>query len=121
MNYSLDPILLTLIFSGFMAFLALVTSIIFLILRPRTRHSYSIESIEIYLGGESPSILGRRTPPSSNLYWGFVLKYAYKVYYYLISKVHTGRLSDWIYYMSSWYGFLIVISFLLIIFYIIMW
>lgn len=68
------------------------------------------ESVNPYLAGEPESALSRIDAPSNTLYWGFIRGWAGKVYDYLRSVMHSGRLNDWAAYMSAWIGVASVIA-----------
>ena len=112
--YVFDPLRLTIILSGLMGLTAIILYIIVKLLEPK----YPVrggEAIEPYIGGEHPSILSRPLVPEANLYWSFIKRNFAKAYGLLKEKMHTGRFSDWINYMTMWMALLFIISLIVII------
>ncbi len=109
-----NPVYLAIVLSIIMGLSTLVLYILFRAVIAK----YSVRSgdaVEPYIGGEHPSILSRPFVAQSNLYWGFVKRNFVKAYGFLKGEMHTGRLSDWIKYMSSWLGLLLLIALVVII------
>ncbi len=71
-----------------------------------------------YLGGEPEDIVSNPTPSPANLYWGFIKKFAGSLYHALRDRMHTGSLQDWLLFMSSWYGLLLLLSIILTVVYV---
>lgn len=63
-----------------------------------------------YLSGEGEEVVSNLSPGVGSLYWGFVKKYAKRVYGVLTERVHTGSISDWFTFISSWLGLLFALS-----------
>ncbi len=68
---------------------------------------------ETYLGGEPEDIVSNPTPSPANLYWGFVRRFARVLYRAVRDRMHTGNLQDWLLFMTSWYGLLLLVSIIL--------
>lgn len=86
--------------------LALVTGfLIYYALR-----SKSERVTDVYLAGEPESVVSMISPSIGALYWGFVRKFAKRLYEDLVGKVHTGSLHDWLRFISSWFGLLMLIA-----------
>ncbi len=114
-TYTLDIMWLTIVLSGLMGLSSLVLYLIFRAIEPK--HSpRGGEAVEPYIGGEHPSILSKPIVPEPNLYWAFISRNLRGLYIFLKKEMHTGRLSDWIKYMSSWFGLLLLLSLATIIY-----
>jgi len=114
----MDPQMLIIISSASMFFIALVAGLIYLAMRSgRPSTTVSEEAREIYVCGEPPSVVSSPTGSTESMYWGFVRSIARTLYRYFRDLMHTGKLSDWAGYMSGWYGFLVVIALIAIIYY----
>lgn len=96
-----------------MAIALIVLLILYYMLKPRSQRITSV-----YLAGEGEEIVKSITPSPLNLYWSFIKRFAGKIYSYLSETMHTGSLIDWIEFMISWYGLLMILSILVIIMYI---
>lgn len=73
----------------------------------KSRH---IRETSVYLSGEPEGVVSEITPGVGALYWGFVRKFAKRTYQALLEKIHTGSLQDWLRFISSWFGLLILLS-----------
>jgi len=114
----MDPQTLIIVSSTSMFFVALVAGIVYLAMRSgKPSTTVSEEAREIYVCGEPPSVVSSPTGSSESMYWGFVRGIARTLYRYFRDLMHTGKLSDWAGYMSGWYGFLVVIALIAIIYY----
>lgn len=89
-----------------------LTLLLYLIVKAlKSKHSGSSdESREIYLGGEHPSILSKPHVLQSGLYWAIVFRNFKKAYRGLVEKMHTGRVIDWVYYMTAWLLILLLLA-----------
>lgn len=111
---NLDIIELSLVLTGTMVFVALITVVIVVLTR---RGRTSLEGAEMYIGGESEEILRHKTPSVLALYWGIVRKAWRKAFETLRDSVHTGVLNDWYGYMSMWLGLALLIALIALIIY----
>ncbi len=116
---SLGPAAETLILVGLACLAALVFTAIYVASRPKYRVRGG-EAVEPYLSGEGPEVVRRPEAPSPTLFWGLIIGYMRRAYRYLREELHSGRLSDWAAYMSSWMGFLTIVA-LIVIFYALIW
>ena len=112
-----SPQVSIIIYTALMGFASLVTWVVFSLLKSRYSSSSSGESSDVYIGGEPSSILSRLTESSESMYWGFVRYVARSLYKYFRDLMHSGKLSDWAGYMSGWYGFLMVLAIIFIVYY----
>ena len=109
----LDPYTALLVEAGIMGFIGFIIFILYKALKSR----YGVkggDSTEMYLGGEHPSIMTRPNAPATGFYWGFIRVFAKKLYYYVRDIVHSGKFNEWAAYMAGWFGFLMVLSLLVI-------
>lgn len=67
---------------------------------------------EVYLAGEPESAVSMISPSIGALYWGFIRKFAKELYEDLVGELHTGSLHDWLKFISSWFGLLMLIAFI---------
>ncbi len=105
---------LSIVLSGVMFLVALILYVIL----ETVSMKYGVRSgdaVEPYIGGEHPSVLSRPYVSQSNLYWGFIRRHLSRTYGFLKENMHTGRLSDWVKYMSSWFGLLVLISLIVLV------
>ena len=109
----------TLVLVGLACLAAVVFTLIYLATRPKYGERGG-EAVEPYLSGEGPEIVSRPEAPSPTLFWGFIVGYFKRLYRYLREELHSGRLSDWAAYMSSWMGFLALVA-LIVVFYALIW
>lgn len=72
--------------------------------------SKQVRETSVYLSGEPEGVVSEITPSVGALYWGFVKKFAKRTYQALLEKVHTGSLQDWLRFISSWFGLLVLLS-----------
>ncbi len=108
-----DPVVATIVLTINMALVLVILGIIYLLVRPKSRRVTTV-----YLSGEGEEIVKSISPSPLNLYWNFVKRFARTIYSYLTNAMHTGNMMDWISYMVSWYGLLILLSLVvLIVFY----
>jgi len=107
---------LAIIISLNMLIVLTILGLLYIVLKPRSRRV-----TEIYLSGEGEDVIASKayTPSPIHLYWGFIKRFARTVYGYLTEAMHTGNLMDWVEYMISWYGLLILISIIILVVYII--
>ena len=70
---------------------------------------------EMYIGGESESILRIPVPSSASMYWGIVKRALGSVYRVLRDVVHSGRLNEWCGFMAGWFFVLLVLAAIAII------
>ena len=108
---AVDPIVQALVLSGAMLLVASAVMLLYSALKPKSEPTGS----DMYLGGEHESVLGRPIPSAASLYWAIIKRSLAEAYRILVEYVHSGRLSDWVKYMSSWYGFLILVAVLSVI------
>ncbi|MET1160392.1 MAG: sodium:proton antiporter [Thermoprotei archaeon] len=92
-----------------------ILALVYYIIRPRSRRVTTV-----YLAGEGEEVVSSISPSPLNLYWFFIKRFAKRIYGYLVEAMHTGNLMDWVDYMVSWYGILILVSILTLIAYTIM-
>lgn len=109
-----DPGLTALYLSLYMITGFIVLGIILLFVQSKNRRA-----TDMYLSSEPESIISELTPGPANLYWGFMKKFARRLYDYLLNRMHTGSLQDWVDFMFSWYGLLLIISMVLGIIYVV--
>ncbi|OYT38475.1 MAG: sodium:proton antiporter [Desulfurococcales archaeon ex4484_58] len=109
-----NPIDLTIAVTINLVIALLVLTIIYWILKPGSRRVTTV-----YLAGEGEEIVSSFSPSPLNLYWGFIKRFAKTIYKYLLEAMHTGDIHDWISYMVSWYGILILASLIILITYIV--
>lgn len=114
-HYVLDPGTLAVLVSLISIVLFSVILILYYILRNRNERL-----TETYLCGESEKAFSNLSPSVSSLYWGFMKKFAKKIYDALINLVHTGNIQDWAMFITSWMGILILISILMFVLYVFM-
>ncbi len=100
-----DPYMAVAISIGVVALLLVITLLLYYMLKSRT-----IRISEVYLSGESESVVSMISPSVASLYWGFIKRFAKSIFNVLVTKVHTGSLHDWYKFISSWYGILLLIS-----------
>lgn len=112
--YFNNPIETAVVASINLAVAMAVLGLIYYFIRPRSRRI-----TEVYLAGEGEEIVSSISPSPLNLYWFFIKRFAKRIYDYLVGAMHTGNLMDWVSYMVSWYGLLILISVLAVIAYIV--
>lgn len=117
MIYEYDPLQLTIILSSLMGFISIILFVIVKAIEPKYPKRGG-DAIEPYIGGEHPSILSRPLVPESNLYWSFIKRNFVRAYGLLREKMHSGRFSDWINYMTLWMALLFFISLIVIIIFI---
>ncbi|MEM4533100.1 MAG: sodium:proton antiporter [Desulfurococcaceae archaeon] len=100
------------------AILLVVLGAFYILLKPGSRRKTSI-----YLSGEGEEVISFKsiTPSTLNLYWFFIKRFAKKIYEHLVNTIHTGNLMDWVEFMVSWYGLLIIASILTTIIYMFMY
>jgi len=115
MELVLEPQYLMVLYTASMAFVALVILILYMTLKSRYTGQGG-EASEVYIGGESPKILSDVTGPIDSLYWAFIRNVGRSLYRYFRDLMHTGRLSDWAGYMSGWYGFLVMLALIMIVY-----
>ncbi len=101
----MDPGVLAVYLSIYMVLAFLSIAIIYYILRTSKERTTTM-----YLSGESEEIVSNPTPSPSHLYWAIMSRFAAKLYDCLRERMHTGNLQDWIGFMTSWYGLLLVVS-----------
>ena len=92
-----------------------LAALIYVVLRPKHSRKGS-EAEEPYLCGEPPTVVSGLSAPGTSLYWGLVKGAAKRLYRVIRDVMHSGRLSDWLGYMSGWYGFLVVVALISIIY-----
>ncbi len=109
----------TLVLVGLACLAAVVFTLLYLMVKPKYSGRGG-EAVEPYLSGEGPEIVSRPEAPSPALFWGFIVGYFRRLYRYLREELHSGRLSDWAAYMSSWMGFLALAA-LIVVFYALIW
>ena len=109
-----NPVEVTIVVSINMAVAMAVLALIYYLLRPRTRRVTNV-----YLAGEGEEIVKSITPSPLNLYWNFIKRFARVIYDRLTGVMHTGSLMDWVNYMVSWYGLLILLTILTVITYLV--
>ncbi len=109
-----DPGVLTIYLTLYLIAVSSLLGIIFLLVASRKRRI-----TPVYLGGEPENVINTPTPSPMNLYWGFIKRFAKSLYVEIRDKTHTGNLQDWIKLMASWYGFLLLVSLVLGIIYVI--
>lgn len=109
-----DPGLIALYLSLYMLTGFIILFIILLLVQSKKRRV-----TDMYLSGEPESVVKEPTPGPGNLYWGFMKRFAKRLYGYLLNRMHTGSLQDWVDFMFSWYGLLLIISIVLGIIYVV--
>jgi hypothetical protein len=107
-----DPGLVALYLSIYMFTGFALLALIFLVVRSRKRRVSTL-----YLSGEPEEVVREPFPGPAHFYWGFMKRFARRLYDYLLNRMHTGSLQDWVDYMFSWYGLLVLISIILGIIY----
>ncbi|MEM1628777.1 MAG: sodium:proton antiporter [Desulfurococcaceae archaeon] len=112
-HYILDPVTLAVVTSIIFVALFSLLSILYHVLKNKNERL-----TETYLCGEPESVISHPAPSISSLYWGFMKKFAKKIYDALIDLVHTGNIQDWAMFMTSWMGLLILISIIVFALYI---
>ncbi len=110
-----DPGLVALYLTAYMLIALALLTIIFVAISSKKRRVTTI-----YLSGEPKDVIKEHVPAPGHLYWGFVKRFARRIYEYLIERMHTGNLQDWINFMASWYGLLLLLSIILGIIYVYM-
>ena len=110
-----NPVEVAIIASINMGIAMIILALIYYVLRPKTRRVTTV-----YLAGEGEEVVSSFSPSPLNLYWGFIKRFAKKLYKHFTEAMHTGNLMDWVGYMVSWYGLLIILSLLVLITYLIM-
>lgn len=106
-SYETNPIDITLTLSLSFITLLMVLTIIYLLVRPKNA-GWRITGI--YLSGEGEEVVKSHTPSPMNLYWSIMKRFFKSIYRALLERMHTGNFMDWINFMSSWFGVLILIS-----------
>lgn len=101
----MDPGVLAVYLSIYMVLAFLSISIIYFIVRSGRERNTAI-----YLSGEPEDIASNPTPSPSHLYWAIMSRFVAKLYIYLCERMHTGNLQDWLNFMASWYGLLLLLS-----------
>ncbi len=107
-----DPGLIALYLSIYMFTGFTLLVLIFLVVKSGKRRVSPI-----YLSGEPEEAVEEPLPGPAHFYWGFMRRFARRLYNYLLNRMHTGSLQDWIDYMFSWYGLLVLVSIILGIIY----
>ncbi len=110
----MDPLKLALTLS----LSTIITAFIVLIIQRAMKAFYGPQTEEaqkMYIGGEEPGILRLKIPRAEAMFWGLVRRYAEKLFSLLRDVVHSGRLSDWVGYMSFWLFLLLFLSFIAIL------
>jgi len=110
-----DPGLVALYLTAYMLIALAVLVVIFIAVSSKKRRVTTI-----YLSGEPEDVIKEHVPAPGHLYWGFMKRFARRTYEYLVGKMHTGNLQDWINFMVSWYGLLLLLSIILGIIYVYM-
>ncbi len=103
----LDPITLALILSGVVVSIGGLIASSFIALSRR-----SGEADAMYIGGEDEGILQRRVPSADAFYWGIVKRAWRDAFRILRDVIHSGKLNEWMGYMSMWFGFLVLVALL---------
>jgi len=70
--------------------------------------SKRVRETPVYLSGEPEMVVSNVSPSVGSLYWGFMKRFAQRLYEALTEWVHTGSLHDWYRFLSSWLGFLLL-------------
>lgn len=109
----IDPGVLAVYLSIYMVLAFLSIAIIYFIVRTGRERITTT-----YLSGEPEDIVSNPTPSPSHLYWAIMSRFAAKLYDCLRERMHTGNLQDWIDFMASWYGLLLVLSIIIGLIYI---
>jgi hypothetical protein len=107
-----DPGLLTVYAT---LYLTLTLLILLIIYRMIANRRFRVTTL--YLSGEPEDVINTPTPSPANLYWGFIKRLARGLYTGIRDRMHTGNLQDWVRFMASWYGFLLLLSIILGIIY----
>ncbi len=110
-----DPGLVALYLTAYMLIALAILIVIFIAISSKKRRITTI-----YLSGEPEDVIKEHVPAPGNLYWGFMKRFARRTYEFLVEKMHTGNLQDWISFMASWYGLLLLLSIILGIIYVYM-
>jgi len=105
-----SPIDLTIVLTISLFISLTVLGLIYWMIRPKARRVTSV-----YLSGEGEEVVESLSPSPVNLYWSFIKRFAKLLYDYLTRAMHTGSLMDWVSYMVSWYGLLILVSIIVLI------
>lgn len=105
--YATNPIELALTLSICFVTVIVTLAVLYLLIRPKNAGS---RVTEIYLSGEGEEVVKSHTPSPINLYWSIMKRFLKSIYDALVMKMHTGNFMDWINFMSSWFGVLILIS-----------
>ncbi|ADV65111.1 hypothetical protein [Desulfurococcus mucosus] len=77
--------------------------------------SKSIRVTGPYLSGEGEDVVGEISPGVGSLYYGFMRRFARSLYRLLTERIHTGSLHGWFMFISSWLGFLVLLTILVLV------
>ncbi len=103
----LDPITLAIILSGVVVGIGGLVASTFIALSRK-----SSEAEAMYIGGEDEEVLQRKVPSADAFYWGIVKRAWRDAFRILRDAVHSGKLNEWMGYMSMWFGFLVLVALL---------
>ncbi len=104
----------TLSVSGAMFIIALVILLIY-IKSPSTKSSQPEgDRNEPYLGGEKQPFNEESIDPG-NLFWSTVNQSLRNVYKTVVNRFNTYSIDEWLFYMSMWLAFLIVLLIILVV------
>ncbi len=106
----LDSITLALILSGVVVGIGGLIASLFIALSRKSWKSSKADAM--YIGGEDEGILQRRVPSADAFYWGIVKRAWKDAFRILRDVIHSGRLNEWMGYMSMWFGFLVLVALL---------